>query len=129
VTYRWVDHTAELELHVEAPTPEQVLRDALQALSELFDGGSGEPETRNVDLDAPDLAALLVRWLEELVFLADAEGFVPNDADVELRESRLRATLRGRSSATRPLVKAVTYHGLEFEPDGDGWHARVVLDV
>jgi protein archease len=129
VSYRWVDHTAELELHVEAPTPELVLREAMRALAELLDGGSGGPETRAVDLEASDRPALLVQWLEELIFLAETEGFVPDDVDVELRESRLTATVRGHSASPRPLVKAVTYHGVEFEQAGEGWHAKVVLDV
>jgi SHS2 domain-containing protein len=129
VSYRWVDHTAEVELHVEAPTPEVVFTEATQALAELLDGGGGEPESHEVSLEARDLPALLVAWLEELLFLADTGGFVADDAEVELREKALHAVARGRKTEPRPLVKAVTYHGLEFEPAGDGWRAKVVLDV
>jgi SHS2 domain-containing protein len=129
VSYRWVDHTAEIELHVEAPGPERVLVEAMSALAELLDGGSGDPETREVRLERPDLPALLVGWLEEVLFLADTEGFVPDDAQIGLRGNELHALVRGRRTEQRPLVKAVTYHGLEFEPAGDGWRAKVVLDV
>jgi SHS2 domain-containing protein len=128
VSYRWVDHTAEVELHVEAPTEAEVLQDALKAVAELLDGGTGEPQTRYVRLEAPDRGALLVRWLEELVFLAETAGFIPEDAELTLNDG-LEATVRGRTAEPRPLVKAVTYHGLEFGPAGDGWQAKVVLDV
>ena len=128
MSYRWVDHTAELELHVKATSAEGVLQDAMRALAELLDGASGSPVTKRVSLEAPDRGALLVRWLEELVFLAETEGFVPEEVDITLGVV-MDATVRGRIGKPRPLVKAVTYHGLEFEPVGDGWHAKVVLDV
>jgi SHS2 domain-containing protein len=129
VSYRWVDHTAELELHVEAPTPELVLQHALRAFAELAGPASGPPQAHEVELEAPDLAALLARWLEELVFLAETEGLVPEEADIVLCNTSLRAAVRGRTGAPRPLVKAVTYHGLAFAHEGGSWRARVVLDV
>jgi SHS2 domain-containing protein len=128
VSYRWVDHTAEVELHVEGASEEQVLEDAMKAVAELLDGGSGPPETRQVRVEAPDRGGLLVQWLEELVFLAETERFVPEHAEITLSEA-LDATVHGRLGEPRPLVKAVTYHGLEFEPADGGWRAKVVLDV
>jgi SHS2 domain-containing protein len=128
VSYRWVDHTAEVELHVEAASQQEVLEDAMKAVAELLDGGSGLRESRHVRVDAPDRGALLVQWLEELVFLAETDGFIPEEAEITLGDG-LEATVQGRLGEPRPLVKAVTYHGLEFEPAGDGWRAKVVLDV
>jgi len=128
VSYRWVDHTAEVELHVEAASQEQVLEEAMKAVAELLDGATGPPETRRVRVEAPDRGALLVQWLEELVFLADTERFVPERAEIILSEV-LDAAVHGRIGEPRPLVKAVTYHGLEFEPADGGWRAKVVLDV
>ena len=129
MSYRWVDHTAELELHLEAPTPELVLHHALRAFAELAGEATGAPQVHEVELEALDPAALLARWLEELVFLAETEGLVPEDADLVLCNTSLRATVRGRTGEPRPLVKAVTYHGLAFAHEGDLWRARVVLDV
>jgi SHS2 domain-containing protein len=129
VTYRWVEHTAELGLEVEAATAELVLADAMHALAELLDGGAGAPETREIRLEAADLPTLLVAWLEELLFLAETVGFVPEGTDLALRGTKLDAVLHGRTTEPRPLVKAVTYHDLVFEPAGDGWRAKVVLDV
>jgi SHS2 domain-containing protein len=129
VTYRWVEHTAELGLEVDAPTPELVLVQAMKALAELLDGGPGEPESREIWLQRSDLPALLVAWLQELLFLADTAGFVPDKAEVALRGTELHAVVGGRVTEPRPLVKAVTYHELVFEPAGDGWRAKVVLDV
>jgi SHS2 domain-containing protein len=129
VTYRWVDHTAELELHVEAPTPELVLQGALLAFAELAGPATGEPQVHELELEAPDPAALLAQWLEELVFLAETEGFVPEAAELALDDAKLRATVRGRTGEPRPLVKAVTYRGLALAHEEGVWRGRVVLDV
>ncbi len=77
--FRWVDHTAELELEIEAPTEEGVFADALAALAELL-ASQPEDETRvrrHISVDAEDRPALLAAWMEELVFLAETDGFEP----------------------------------------------------
>lgn len=128
--YRWVDHTAEVELAIEAPTERDVFCDALAALGELLgvDGDGGE--TRSVALSAPDRPALLAAWLEELVFLAESEGFEPLGVEsLELHGDSLQATVSGRLGDPPPLVKAVTYHRLVFEPCDSGYCATVILDV
>lgn len=127
--YRWVDHTAELELHIEAASPTLVLQEGLSALAELYDGATGEPETHELALEARDLPALLAEWLEELVFLAETRGFVADQAGIVLCNTSVRGTVRGKRGEPRPLVKAVTYHGLMFDRLDGGWQARVVLDV
>ena len=127
--YRFVDHTAELEIELEADSAEGVLGDALRAFSELAGEGEGERIERSLVVEVGDLPALLAAWLEELVFLAETDGFVPEDADLSLAGLRLSALLRGRCGEPRPLVKAVTLHRLRFRPENGAWRGRVVLDV
>ena len=129
--YRWVDHTAEIELEIEAPTEREVLADALMALAELlgFAVGVGD-ERREVAASAPDRAALLAAWLEELVLLAESEGFVATRLDdLALAGQSLTALVSGVLGDPPALVKAVTYHRLEFAFTARGYRARVVLDV
>jgi SHS2 domain-containing protein len=131
VTYRWVDHTAEVELEIEAAGEREVLEEALRALAELlgFEDTLGE-EQRTVDVEAADRPALLAAWIEELAFLAESEGFVATRLlDLQLEAHTARATVGGLLDEPPPLVKAVTYHRLTFEPRNDGYLARVVLDV
>ena len=130
--YRWVEHTAELELRVEAESREGVFADALAAFSELVaDELPGTPAQHEIELRAPDPALLLVVWLEELVFLAETASFVPEsvlalalDGDGELR-----ATVAGHEGSPSHLVKAVTLHNLAFAATDGRWQARLVLDV
>jgi SHS2 domain-containing protein len=131
--YRWVDHTAELELRVDASTEWDVFEQALQALAELLrehSHGDGEPAAFEVDASAPDRATLLAEWLSELVYLVETEGFVPERVDeLTLSADSLEASVSGRRASPPHLVKAVTYHRLALEERGGAWHATVVLDV
>ena len=130
--YRWVDHTAEVELEIEAGTEEAVFAEALRALAELLGVGSGDAgvSRRALAVSAPDRAALLAAWLEELVFLAESDGFVAQRIEsIELTADAIDGTVSGVVGEPRPLVKAVTYHRLSFERAADGYVASVVLDV
>jgi len=130
VTYRWVEHTAELELSIEAATPEDVLADAVAAFAELLGDGDGAPAQHPISVKGTDRAQQLADWLEELVYLAETADFVPDRlAHVELSDDTAEGVVEGHRGSPPHLVKAVTYHGLQFEPAAEGWKARVVLDV
>jgi SHS2 domain-containing protein len=129
--YRWVDHTSEVELEIEADGEREVLEQALRALAELLgiDQARGD-ERRTIALKAGDRPALLASWIEELAFLAESEGFVAAQlVELDLQPGGLAATVSGVIGEPPPLVKAVTYHRLAFEPSGAGYVARVILDV
>ena len=133
MTYRWVDHTAEVELEIEAAGEREVLEDAVRALAELLGVDATEPTTeRALTAHAPDRPTLLAAWIEELAFLAESEGFVATRVlDLEIGAGGVRATVAGVLGEPPTLIKAVTYHRLEFAPRarGGGYGARVILDV
>jgi SHS2 domain-containing protein len=135
-----VDHTAELELEIESPSEEAVFADALAALGELLTSEQQRgpqqrterpPEVRRqISVAADDRPALLAAWMEELVFLAETDGFEPVALKaLELGPGSAQATVSGRLGQPPPLVKAITYHRLSFAASGDGYRATVVLDV
>jgi SHS2 domain-containing protein len=129
--HEWREHTAEVELVIDAARPAEVFAEAALAFAELAGAGADVEDraVREVRLEAHDRASLLVDWLEELIYLADTDGFVPLHADVQLDGERLEARLEGAVGAVDPLVKAATYHGLAFAERDGRWEARVVLDV
>jgi SHS2 domain-containing protein len=129
--YRWVDHTGEMELEIEAPDEAAIFHDAVAALAELIaEEDSAEPASIELDVSARDRGALLAEFLNELLFRAETEAFVPARlARVELAGDRLVASVEGHRGAVAPLVKGVTYHRLRFERSGTGWKAGAVLDV
>jgi SHS2 domain-containing protein len=145
MSYRWLEHTSELALRIDAPSEKAVFEQALVALGELIgrDGdregandaasrrdADGELCARELTVAAGDRAALLAAFLEELVYLAETDDLVPERAErLELAGGRLTATVRGHRGSPRHVVKGVTYHELTFAPSPEGFVATVVLDV
>lgn len=130
--YRFFEHTAELGLEIEAPSLEEFLGEAAQAFAEIVavPESNGAPASYTTEL-VVDERTLLADWLNELVFLAETESFVPDRIIGSARRNdRLRVEIAGFEGEPRPLVKAVTHHELELAEDPDGsWRGRVVFDV
>jgi SHS2 domain-containing protein len=128
---RWVEHTGEVELEIEAPTEEAVLREALQALAELLGDGPREDRTScEIAVVGEERAPLLAERLDELVYRAETQNLVLEEVErLELAEHSLYAVVRCRQGSSRHLVKDVAYHRLAFEPGAGGFRARVVVDV
>jgi SHS2 domain-containing protein len=144
--YRWLEHTGEMELEIEADSEREVFVDAMEAVRELLcdgddrethGGDRGEADDagaplveRAISLAAEDRPRLLALWLGELAFVAETEGLVPEElGELRLGDGVLDASVRARRSDPPHLIKAVTYHRLAFEPRGGRWRARAVLDV
>src|SRR5215203_6462182 len=134
---RMLDHTADVGFELKAPTLEAMFDEARRALlMTVFERPprSGEDED-SVRLSAPDLETLLVRWINELVFLIQGDGFVPVHADVRIEESggedfSLEASLTGgpldlEGNGWVGEIKSATFHGLDVRQDGEVWRARV----
>jgi SHS2 domain-containing protein len=129
--HRWVDHTGELEVELEATSQAGVFEAGFEAMRELMSGEATQLRIEvPVELAGGDRAALVADWLAELAFLGESHKLIPDRLDrLELRNDGLRAMVQGWEGATPHLVKGATYHRLCFEPAGVGWRARVVLDV
>jgi SHS2 domain-containing protein len=129
--YRWVEHTAELELEIHGASEAAVFAQALRAFAELVgDGPSRGRVSREIALDGADPAVLLAQWLDELEFLAETEDLVPDGIDrLAVDDGGLRATVRAHRGRPHTVVKGVTYHRLAFEHDAGGYRATVILDV
>lgn len=142
MSYRWLEHTSELELQIEAPSEREVFALAVAAIGELVASESGQEGSaqaghdgdgelaREVTASAADRAALLAAFLEELVYLIETDDLVPQRIEqLELAEGRVTAIVHGYRGRPRHLIKGVTYHELAFAPHPDGFAATVVLDV
>jgi SHS2 domain-containing protein len=130
-----LEHTADVGLRVRGDTPAEVLEAAAEGLASLEGAWfPGQGEEREVRLEASDLGALLVTWLDELLYLRDAEdvvfgGFAARMLAGPRADARVRIAPRGDRVLESAGVKAATYHGLRFERENGNWVADVYLDV
>jgi SHS2 domain-containing protein len=95
-------------------------------------------ETRQIELSNDKIDMLLFDFLQELIYLKDAERLLlrVRDAQVDKKEGKyfLKAeaageTLDAARHHQRADVKAVTLHDFSVEKEDGGWRARVLLDI
>ncbi len=131
-----IEHTADVGIIAYGRSLEELFANAaIGMMSFLIDLASVRVvQQRTVTADADDREGLLIAWLNELLVLLNADGFVPGRFTVrDLTDTQLRAEVAGEPvDPTRHHfhldVKAATYHSLEIKQDGL-WQARVIFDV
>jgi SHS2 domain-containing protein len=132
-----LDHTAEIGLRAEADTLAGVFEELCLGLFSLITDPTTvrTGRTWEIELNAPDLVALAVEWLNELLYLNGRDGMVAASCEVlEASSTHLRARIHGEAfdPERHPRgieVKAATYHQARVEQEGDRWMAVVYLDV
>jgi SHS2 domain-containing protein len=137
VLAREIEHTADLGLEVEAPTLALVFeRAALAVLALMVDLATIEARERAaVAVEGAGLDEVLHDWLQDLVVRVQTGGIVACEVAVEHADGvRVRGVIAGeRVDPSRHRlyteIKGVTYHQLAVRERGEGWWARVILDV
>lgn len=131
-----LDHTAEVGISAWGRDLREAFVQAARGMFALMvDLDSVEERVkRRVEVTAEDREDLLVRWLNELLFLVDSEGLVFSRFEIDrMSERELAATAHGETldpARHQPLagVKAATYHQLSVE-EGPPARIAVILDV
>jgi SHS2 domain-containing protein len=129
-----LSHTAEVRLRVRAPSLGELAAEAGRALGALELGTTPPVASgpwRDLEIRAPDREALLVEWLNELIYLAETERWVGVEFEVRAAED-MALSMRGRGMVVDEppaRVKAATFHGLKIKATPEGLEAEVVLDV
>lgn len=137
MTYRFLPHTADVRVAIDAPSFQHLLTDATEIMRQLLVGDSivMATEERVILITAADPGEILHGFLRELLYVHATEGFLPAAAQVDtLAHNYLEARVVGEHfdparHAQEPEVKAVTRHGFLVEKTDDGWHVEVVFDV
>lgn len=138
---RMFDHTADVGFEIEAPALSQLFEEARAAL--LMTVFERPPERggqeRRIRLSAPDLETLMVRWINELVYLIQIASFTPIHSQIEAQGTgeescELEARLAGcepdlEAHGWQGEIKSATFHGLSVERVGKLWRAQIILDV
>jgi SHS2 domain-containing protein len=140
--FEWTEAvTSDITFVARGASPEEVFAAAADALlaATLEDPSVLEARIEHgVCLEEPDLELLLLAFLNELVFLRDARGWLMRAEALHIEVAPGAARLDGRvvgepiDPARHRLaadVKAATAHGLRVVPRGGVWEASVTLDV
>jgi SHS2 domain-containing protein len=144
--YEYLDHQADLGIRGIGATPEEALSQGAQAmLAAMADVETVACEQEWVQhCTAPDVPALFVEWLNELLYQREVHGLLFASARVT-RLSRGEGgpgaegwVLEGIACG-EPLdpkrhqvyteVKAATYSGLDYRQEGDRYMVQCVVDL
>ena len=129
-----MEHTADWAVRVYGQDLRALLLNAARGMNSLLVADVSEvpvQDERRVQVDAFDRESMLVEWLSELAYLAEREGFVGREFELEtVSPETVVATVRGgRAAELQKHIKAVTYHDLEVVESEEGLEATVVFDV
>jgi SHS2 domain-containing protein len=135
--YETFEHTADVGLHVRAPSMQQLLEVAAQGMAEqMFDRESiRQQQERPIAVQADEQDELLVDWLSEVLYAFEGEQFVTRGAHVRsLGDGRASGVLIGEPYDRERHevllhIKAVTYHGLSIEQTPQGLDVRIIFDI
>jgi len=127
------EHTAEVAVTLWADTLSELFAEAARALANVMAASPAPSDgpAERVHLEASDCDALLVDWLNELLYLGEVRRRVYTEVEMhDITKTSLWATVRGPSvEGVRLHVKAATFHGLHIERGASGYTATVILDV
>lgn len=132
--YEILDHKADLKIRSFGRTKEELFQNMLLGMSQ-----SQSPEVRGkknvrreIKIKSPDLPALLVDFLSEVLYSSQVNKETYNDIIfIKFTDTEIEANLLGRKiKSLGEDIKAVTYHNLDVHQKKDKtWEATVLFDV
>ncbi len=136
-SYEILEHTADVGLLARGAGMAELFENAAAGMMEIaIDPATvAEREQRQIAAEATDREALLVNFLQEVLWLLDGERWLSHRVAVEeISDTLLRATAFGEPRdparhTLRIIIKAVTYHQLSVRETPEGWRAEVYFDI
>jgi len=132
-----LEHTADVGVEAEAETFESLLGELALGMFEFI----VDPQRVRAsvvydvgEIQAPSAEAAVVKWLNELLYLHEANEVVFSRFSVERAGDVMIGKAWGEGidaerHAPIGVVKAATYHRLSVERKDGAWRARVYFDV
>jgi len=132
-----IDHTADIGILVHGADIKQVFVNAAVGLFNLVTDTDSIRETIQYDLElsSQDTESMLVEWLNELIYVLDAERLVFKRFEIDhLSSSHIKARCFGEKidpqrHIFKREIKAATYHMLTVDRENNGYKAQVIFDI
>lgn len=132
--YNIIDHEADIGLEVYGKSLEELFINAVKGLFSLIVDAKDVKAEKGKRFDLTGNGDLLVVFLNELLKMWDAEGFIPNEFSIKIENGKLTGSVIGgvfdpAKHTARHEVRAITYDELFIEEDGKSFKTRIILDV
>jgi SHS2 domain-containing protein len=137
--FKFLDHTSDAKFQAYGRTMEEAFANAALATASLMWDVRTIARTvrRKVRARGQDLEQLLLHFLEEIIYLAEAKAFLLGLAEeIEIENNaegyRLKAVFSGDTNSDKydiyGEVKAITYNEMKIE-ENDHITLQVVVDI
>lgn len=135
--FKILEHPSETGVQAFGGNYSEALRNAALGLAHIIapEIRRGDFAKRIVEAEAETREQLVVRWLQEFIFLFDTECFLPEGfEEASITDTSARAVCKGviisRGAETSGVeVKAVTYHQLDVSMKDENCTIQVYFDI
>jgi len=135
MTYKFLDHVGDVKFRAEGMTLVELFSSAADALAVSMRGDLGIEGNveKSFEVSGKDFEELLYNFLEEFLFLLDAENFLmARVKKINIEGFKLKCVVLGDDVKNYKFtneVKAVTYSGMFVRKEDGKFVCEVVLDV
>ena len=139
MSFKFLEHTADVKVLVEERTLSKAFSTCALAMKEITaEQILVAPKIKKeISVEGKDLESLLYSFLEEFLYLLDAEGFLLSKAPIVKIEKNkegfsLKAKIIGDKASNYIFtndVKAITYNDMFIKEEKDKTTIQFVLDV
>lgn len=134
--YTYFDHTADVLFEAYGKTLDELFTNAALALEEIqvkLPTVTAKTK-RTITLTNPKTDMLLFDFLQELIYLKDAEELLFSKFKIKVKENSLTADCWGEKINQKKHqlnvdAKAITLHQFEVKKTKNTWKARVIVDI
>lgn len=131
--FELLEHKADLKIRAFGKDKKELFLNMMIGMIEsMRPGGIEKGEKREIKINSPDLEALLVDFLSEVLYLSQVNREVYNDVKFTKFTGReIEGELVGQKvERFGEDIKAVTYHDLDIHQRKDRiWEAIVLFDI
>ncbi len=136
--YKLLSHTADIKFAVSGKTINEIFENSVLALSEFISKSKkiNSSIKKEFIISAKDNEELFYKFIDELIYLLDAENFVCSKAKIKIEKEKDRISLNAVTYGDKTKnykdlesLKAATYSEMYIKKDKNGWRAQAVVDI
>lgn len=133
--YKFLEHTADVKFQAFGSSLEEAFTNSALALKETMLGKLRVKSKikKTIKVKGRDNEALLYQFLEQFLYLLDAENFLFAEIKkIKIKDEKLEAEITGNKASNYKFtndVKAVTYNQMFVRKEKNKFICQVVLDV
>lgn len=133
--YTFLENTADIKIRSTGKTEEEAFLNCAYGIKEVITKNKKIQSkiSKKINVKAKDKESLLYKFLEEFIYLVEAENFIFSKIEnLKIRDKELSCKIYGDSFSnynTNNEIKSITYSEIEVKKEENKFFCQVVLDV